>query len=35
MTPRVIIPEVSNVNKDNESDFMKIFQDSEEECEYV
>lgn len=35
MTPKVYIPEVVNVNHDNEMDFIKVYQDSEEECEVL
>ncbi len=31
MTPRVILPEVTNINIDNERDFAKIYEESCEE----
>ncbi len=35
MTPKVLIPEVTNVNRDNERDFELLYEDSEQECEYL
>ncbi len=35
MTPKVFIPEVTNVNQDDAKDFIKVYLDSEEECVYI
>lgn len=35
MTPKVVFPEVQNVSKDAERDFVKVFQESDDDCEVI
>lgn len=32
MTPKVYIPEVTNVNQSNESDFSKLYEECDDDC---